>query len=385
MRTIKQLAIPQDSSTEFPQSTIKNETITEAGTPVVREIYGDILTNIYKLLQVVGETPTGTEDSDLTQYQILNALKKLPNVLNDVEQILDLTTTVWSVPFDLDLLPNKYFFIAKASDTYVGSVPYTFKGTGATEYGFTSSGFNASDELLVIIDSAGVKAYPLTSSTAVQNELFTVMGLPIAFNDGNKVYYQNQGSLVSDLPSVDYLENIIRIEVADGTILVTDIVVLNGYALCFCFKPSTNDYFFRHFDLTDLSVSFAVAISGTSFANASDFSPYLYAETGNIYITNNMNVDANDYTVSKLAYTPLTNTLTFISTVALDNSFVKTSNAVVKSGLLYTFVAGQLESFNLSSGAKTLIGNYSSIVGNLFQFNGNIYFGSGEVATKWTL
>ena len=76
MRTIKQLPIPQDTNlAKFPQGTILNETDTAQGTPVVREIYGDILTNIYKILSLTGITPDGTEDSETTQYQIVNALK----------------------------------------------------------------------------------------------------------------------------------------------------------------------------------------------------------------------------------------------------------------------------------------------------------------------
>jgi len=53
MRTIKNLAVPQNSDPKFPFSTIQNETDVLDGTPVVEEIYGDVLTNLYKLLQVV--------------------------------------------------------------------------------------------------------------------------------------------------------------------------------------------------------------------------------------------------------------------------------------------------------------------------------------------
>ena len=103
MRTIKNQNIPQNSDAKFPFSTILNETETNSGTPVIEEVYGDILTNIYKLLQVVGVTASETQDSDTSQYQILEALKLLPNSLNDIEQVLSLTTTTWNVPLNLDL------------------------------------------------------------------------------------------------------------------------------------------------------------------------------------------------------------------------------------------------------------------------------------------
>lgn len=385
MRTIKQLVVPQNSHSKFPFSTIQNETDLVDGTPVVEEIYGDVLTNLYKLLQTTGVTPTGTQDNDLTQYQILEALRKLPNTLNDIEQILTLTGTVWSIPLPIELLPNKYFFVARATDAYANGGTYTFKGSGATSYPFTSSGFKASDELLLILDTSGVRAYSLAFLDSISDEIFTVMGLPIAFNDSNKMYYQSGGNLISDTPSINYLESIIRVNVSDGTVLVNDILISNGYALCFCLIPSTNTYFFRQFALTDLSVSFAVSLVGTSFANASDFSPYVYMKQGTVYVTNAMNANANDYSITKLIYSVGGATLTLASSLDLDATFVKTSNSVVKNELLYTLISGVLTSYSLTTGTKTVLGDYGSINGNLFGFNGKTYFSSGEVGRAWTL
>lgn len=385
MRTIKQLAIPQNTDPKFPQGTILNETDTADGTPVVEEIYGDVLTNIYKLLEKTGIVPTGTQDNDDTQYQVLKALQNLPNELNDIEQILTLTGTIWSIPLPIELLPNKYFFIARASDAYASGGVYTFKGSGATSYPFSSSGFKASDEVLIIVDTSGVRAYSLAFLDSISDEIFTVMGLPIAFNDSNKMYYQSDGNLVSDTPSINYLENIIRVDLSDGTVLVNDMVISNGHVICFCLIPSTNTYFFRHFALTDLSVSFALTLVGTSFANTSNFAPYVYAKQGFVYVTNSMNSNANDYSVTKLIYNPTTAELTFSSSLDLDATFVKTSNSVVKNDLLYTLVTGVLSSYSLTTGTKTVLGDYGSINGNLFGFNGKTYFSSGEVAKAWQL
>ncbi len=385
MRTIKDLAIPQNTDPKFPFGTILNETDIAKGTPVVEEIYGDVLTNIYKLLQTVGITPTATQDSDTSQYQILQALQNLPNKLNDIEQILTLTGTVWSVPLAIELLPNKYFFVARAAENYAAGGIYTFKGSGDTVYNFSSAGFKASDEVLVIIDTSGVRAYSLSFLETISDEIFTVMGLPIAFNDSNKMFYQSEGNLVSDTPSINYLEAIIRVDISDGTVIVNDIIISNGFVICFCFIPGTNTYFFRQFTLTDLSVSQAVIMVGSSFSNTSDFSPYIYASQGVIYITNAMNTTTNDYYLSKWIYAPTTANLTYSMEIDIDGAFIKTSNAVVKNNLLYTMVAGVLKSFNLNTGASITLGNYASIVGNLFGYNGNVYFGSGDVARKWSL
>lgn len=383
MKTIEQLPIPKQVDSDFPFGAIINETDTEQGTPVVREIYNDILVNLYKLLDLANITPTGNEDSESTQYQIVQALKLLPNDLNDIEKVLSLNSGVWEVAMDLSILPNKYVFIARAADAYVNGSVYTFKGSGATAYPFSSAGFSASDELIVIVDVSGVRAYSLSFLSAVSNEVFTVMGSPVAFNNSNKMYYQEDGNLISDVPSVDYLENIIRVDVSDGTVLVTDILVLNGYVLCMCVYPNTNTYFFRQFAIADLSASFTVALVGTSFDNTSDFSPYIYAEQGAIYITNDMNSSANDYVISRLNYNPALGQLSLVSSFSLDNTFVKTTSGVIKSGLLYTLVNGQLNTFNLATGVKVTLGNYNSVIGTLFGFNGGVYFTSGEVSKKW--
>lgn len=385
MKTIEQLAIPKQVDSDFPDGAIINETDTSEGTPVIREIYNDILVNIYNLLEIVGIEPTGTEDSASSQYQIIEALKKLPNSLNDIEQVLSLTGSIWNIPLPIELLPNKYFFIAKASENYTVGASYTFEGSGPTSYSFTSDGFNASDELLLIIDQSGVRAYSLSFLNSASDEIFTVMGLPISFNDGNTMYYQSGGDLVSDNPSVNYLESIIRVELSDGTVIVNDMIISNGYVICLCLIPASNDYFFRHFDLIDLSLSFPMTLIGASFDNVNDFSPYMYAKQGFIYVTNAMNGDANDYSFSKFSYNPIDAELTFISSIDIDNTFVKTSNAVVKLDLIYTLVAGLLTSYNLLTGAKVILGDYGGINGNLFGFNGKTYFSSGEVAKKWNL
>lgn len=382
MRTIKNLAIPQNNDAKFPFSTIQNETDTLDGTPVVEEIYGDILTNLYKILQTSGVTPTGTQDNDNTQYQLVEAIRKLPNLLNDIEQVLTLTGTVWSIPLNIDFLPNKYVFVARATENYVAGLSYTFKGSTATNYGFTSAGFKSGDEILVVIDSSNVRAYSLSQLSQSANEVFTVMGMPVAYNDTDKMWYQESGKLLSDVPSVNELESIIRVNVSNGTVLLNDMIVMNGHVLCFCLIPSTNNYFFRQFSLEDLTVSQSVTISD-SFDNAADFSPYIYADSGFIYLTNERNSTSANDNVSKFSYNESLSTLTFISTTDLANSFVKTTNAVIKSGLLYTMVSGVLNSFNLTTGAKITLGNYSGVAGQLFKFNGQVYFSSGEIAKKW--
>ena len=206
--------------------------------------------------------------------------------------------------------------------------------------------------------------------------------MPVAYNDSNKIWYQEAGKLLSDVPSVDDLESIIRVDLSNGTVLLNDIFIMNGNVVCFCLIPSTNTYFFRYFALTNLTVSLPITVS-VAFGTSTDYSPYVYADAGFIYVSNNHNNSINNYNVSKFTYNASLATLTFVSSVNLDATFVKTTNAVIKSGLLYTMISGVLNSFNLTTGAKITLGNYTGIAGQLFKFNGQVYYSSGEVAKKW--
>ena len=120
MKVLGNLPITKKNDSNIPfGARIQNETSTQEGTPVVDDVLQDILSNSYKLLALTGISPTNNFDSEATQYQIVEALQKLPNATNDIEQILSLDGNVWSVPLNIDIIPNKYFFIARAEEKYV--------------------------------------------------------------------------------------------------------------------------------------------------------------------------------------------------------------------------------------------------------------------------
>ena len=164
MKTLESLSVPKQVDSDFPYGAIINETDVNEGTPVIRELYNDILVNNYKLLELAGITPNGNEDNETNGYQIIEALKKLPNLLNDIEQVLSLSGTVFSLPLKFSLLPNKYVLIARAGDNYNSAFSYTLKGSEESPaYGFTcSTGFRNGDELLIVLDSSGARTPALS-------------------------------------------------------------------------------------------------------------------------------------------------------------------------------------------------------------------------------
>lgn len=382
MKILNNLGIIKTVDADKPfGATIKNETETEEGTPVVAELLADPINNLYRLIELAKITPTNQFDGDSTQYQIVEALQKLPNTLNDIERVLTLTGTVWSVDIDFDLIPRKYFFFARASENYVAGTTYYLRGSNVNpSYHLTSSGFKSGDELLVIVDKIA-RVYNLSSDSSI-SEAFTVMGLPLAFNDTNKMWYQDDGRLISDVPSINDLQSTIRLETSDGTIVVNDIFVLKGFVLCYCFSTATGLYSFYQFDLNDLS--FPVLVDSSLILGEIDnYNPYIYTDGSFIYITNNGNNTSTDNVILKLDYDVDNAILISVLNITINNEFVKTTNSVIKNGLLYTMIDGALESYSLTSSAKTSLGTYSSTLGQIFSFNGQFYFTNGDVAKKW--
>ena len=122
------------------------------------------------------------------QFQLVDAFKKFSNEINDVNHVLELNGNVWSLPLNLAILPNKFVCFAQVTDNYVSTESYTFKGTGTLEVPFNSTGFNASEQVLIVIESTGVKAFSLEKLQEVADAVYTPLGSPIAFIQNCQFY-----------------------------------------------------------------------------------------------------------------------------------------------------------------------------------------------------
>lgn len=382
MKVLGNLTVDKDSSINYPfGANIQNETDTINGTPVIREIYGDVLMNLYRILELTNVTPNGIEDDKTTQFQLVEALKKLPNSLNDIEQVLTLSGSVWTVPFDLSILPNKYFFIARASDNYTSGT--TFKGTGATEYNFTSSGFNASDELLVIIDSSNVRAYSLSKLSEVPEYLPTIIATPLRFSEGNELYYLDSGKLYKNLQVWD-LQNSIRVDQSDGSLVLQNAFLMQGHIVCVVKNPTTVNYEFYAFSLLDLNT---VIILTTDVVQtpSTDYGPVFYANNNYIYASNQCNTSVNDYDFTELVFRPDFSEIILSTNLSFDVSYVKKENGAIKNDNLYILDSGLLTCFNVNTGVKTDLGSFTAISGNLFTLVNDLYLNQTNIAHKLNL
>ena len=385
MKVLGGLPIVKDADVKYPfGANIKNETDTEDGTPVIREIYGDVLMNLYRVMQLAGITPNNVEDNANTQFQLVQAFKKFSNEINDINHVLTLTGNVWSLPLNLAILPNKFVCFAQVSDNYVSTETYTFKGIGVLELPFSSQGFNASDQVLIIIDTTGVKVFSLNKLQEVSETVYTPYGSPISFNNTDKMYYKQEGYLIKDNPSATEIQQKLRVYESQGTLILHEIFLLNNTFYCVgSFSTSQNDSTYVIYNVN--ANNYDDIVANTSITAVTDYMPLFFMGLDeNIYITNEMGFSVSDFKISKFTKNILGDYL-FVSTVTLDSSFEKTTNTVIHNGFIYTFVNGYLRKYNLTTGVKTDVLYLPSVNGQLFIFNGEVYFTTGEVAKKWVL
>ena len=285
MRTLKELGYPQDTNTaEFPDGQIRNKTETVTGTPVAREVYGDILTNIYKVLRNAGIAPNELEDSETNGYQLLNALKVFANQLNDLNQVVTVGANSLGVNFDFDNLPNNYVFIGKLTDNYVKNIIYTFSGTGLNTYSITASeNIKSGSKVLIALNQSQIEITSLESVRDYDALLTPFNGL-IGFNSTDKNHYLSDGFILTNVPESFNVQQTIRVAQGDNTIVIYD-AVIHKDKLIVMGKPSAAViYSFYVFTLTNLN-SLLATITYTQ-DGVTDFLPSLYADENFIYISN---------------------------------------------------------------------------------------------------
>lgn len=386
MRTLRNFPYAQDSNTsKFPDGQIQNETATQDGTPVVREVYGDILTNIYKIVRDSGLDFNQLEDSEDNGYQLLEALKVFTNELNDLEQIITVGSTSLQVSFDVDNLPQNYVFIGKLSDAIVKDESYTFSSSGDNQIAFFASvDIPANSIVIVSIKSSTIEITPIVNQQNENGFLITPFTGVLSHNNTNTTYYLSDGYLINNTPISVNIQQAIRLFESDATIFVSDAVIHKSKLVVMAKSVDVDVYDFYLFDLSDLS-SVEEKLTYTQ-SGADDYSPYLYADNEFLYLSNNGNNSADDNVIDKielnLASSP--SVLNKVSEITLDTSFQKTSNAFIRNDEIYTFVNGNLNLYK-SNGDVEFKLFLNNINGQLFVQNEKVYFTSGEIANPWNV
>ena len=385
MRTIKGLPIPQDTDlTKFPDGQIQNESVDglTPGTPVVREIYGDVLTNVYAILKAAGITADEVEDSSLKGYQILEALQKLPNVLNDLQQLITVSGTDMSVLFNFDHLPNNYVFIGKVTEDIIAQQVYDFTGTGAAAKQVTSTtDVVASSIVLIILNGNQSNLIDLNPSTAAQNAIInTSFGNPLSFNESNDILFLQGAVIVNSYPKSFLIENLVQIAEANANLKLLDAVYHKSRLVAMFFDTVALKYRLWSFLGTNLAaIEGEITIPDTFGV---DNRPYMFCDGSFLYFTNSgaaVNSAVNDYTIGKFLFNENTLIVSSVSTGNLDVMFEKTTNTFITNDKFYTLISGVLYAYEIGV-VRAFIDDLNIVNGQVFKQGGQTYYSTGEIA-----
>lgn len=392
MRTIKGLPINQDEDNQkFPDGQILNESITKTGTPVVREIYGDVLTNIYKILRSAGITANQEEDSEINGYQLHDALKIFTNNLNDIKQILTVSTGVNEITTALDIsyLPEDYVFVAQLTEAVSKSNSYIISNNSISYPVSFSSDIEASSLVVVTLNSSETRITALgsgsTESVASSN-LDVSVSFPLSFNNSSKLLFLENGILIEKGPKSYLVQN--KIQVLEGTndVHILEAVVLKNRLICLCNNISQVDYKIYSFLLSDLEN--VEGIVSCPVNNSLDSHPFMYSDGEFVYFTNSdelLNSSSDDFKLGKFSFNESNLSLTSSSSFELESSFKKTTNCYIKNNSIYSLISGVVESFDFSSTTRIYNGFYSFNNGYIFVFENQLYFSTGDIASKWII
>lgn len=121
----------------FPDGRIKNNTGAGDGTAVNERVYGDIHSNVSKLIRLANISYNGLADSESNGFQIVEALRDLGSK-HDVMHNITSTTGVLGITAKLNTMLVDEFLIAKSSVDLTTET--TIKGTDLNVFAITTIG-----------------------------------------------------------------------------------------------------------------------------------------------------------------------------------------------------------------------------------------------------
>jgi len=138
----------------YPDGRIKDNQGSGDGTPVNRSVYGDLHSNISKLMRLYDIVPTGLPDNETSGYQIIQSLSALASKNDYIYPLTTNGTDTLSVDIKLSLMKDNEFLVCLASANKTTET--LIKGSGPTSMAVTYSGnFKANEYVRVIKTSGG--------------------------------------------------------------------------------------------------------------------------------------------------------------------------------------------------------------------------------------
>lgn len=391
MRTIKQLNVPKEQDlNKFPDSTILNETDTIDGTPVVREIYGDLLTNLYAYLRDRGIIANGVEDNEINGYQLIEALKLNVNTLNDIRQTLNvIDSSTFELDIDFKLLTSDYPIFVRFTETINiedkgKGVYYLQDSKGIKKIIYFTHSVNSGDELLFII-SNDVKAINLIqngSSTKNNETEINIQGVPLSYSTSKLSDYLDGNILIyNDGTSIDlntYLQ---------AGFVVKDVVLINDAYFIFGIESETKKlrlykYFRGKNTVTEILIQ--NINDNNQELGLSTAKVMMYVYKNKIAFTCRAGKVFNPYLLYMYDYDN-TNLLKFNSEIELASSFSGTSNYIMNDeGVIISEPnARRLRMYTFNKQERNVYILKENVV-NIFTKNTNDRFIQvGETAILW--
>lgn len=387
MRTLKGLGLVRNEDlAKFPFGGIKNKTTTEEGTPVVEEVYNDLLQNFYAILSDAGLSPNEIQDNKINGYQLLKALKVFYNDLNDLQQTITVNNINLSLLFDFDNLPDNYVFIGKVTEDILPNVNYSLTGIGNDSYTITSeSKINASGVVICVLNSQGSKLIGLASIVSNTESLHTSFGSPLSFNDSDNLYYYESNLLTTEFPKSYDLQSSINDFFTNSENVILDVILFKGKLLCSIINQNDLSFKVVSFNPNDFTtVENEINIPDT---NLVDNQPYMYCDGSFLYFSNTQSIvndSINNYDFGKFSFDEVNNIIALVSSFSLNSNFEKTTNVFINSenNKIYTFVLGNLYSYDLN-GTRTIEAFLNADNGVVFKYNNKTYYTNGNIAVKW--
>jgi hypothetical protein len=146
--------VDNSDPSNYPDGRVKDNTGTGNGTPVDRNVYGDLHSNISRLMREYGIVPSGLPDNETNGYQIIQALSALASK-NDFIYALTTSAGVLNIDIKLSNMKTNEFLICRASADKTTET--AIKGIGATTFAVLYSGsFKANEYVRLIKTVAGV-------------------------------------------------------------------------------------------------------------------------------------------------------------------------------------------------------------------------------------
>lgn len=139
----------------YPDGRVKDNTGSGNGTPVNRSVYGDLHSNISKLMRLYGIIPNELPDNETNGFQLIQALSALASKNDYIYPLTTNGTDTLSVDIKLALMNDGEFLVCLASTNKTTET--LIKGSTGSSFAITYSGnFKANEYVRVIKTSGGV-------------------------------------------------------------------------------------------------------------------------------------------------------------------------------------------------------------------------------------